>query len=364
MEGYHLVLGKIGSRRMLIRRFVFALGLFGFVILDSVLSSLSVADEVSSEDRIIQLEKNVIESRRAIGSGKVVFSSRFTTFSRNPRMENIVKRRTVYFNGEHIRCDSFAGASESQYVFTPDTLIRNIQPDKNVQVMSPPPVVERPLQTPNPLLLGIGVWYTDSLNGRGFEEVFLNPNRDRFRLERGSREGKRIWRISTRLLGTHPQIAEYILSEREGGLPIYIAIHDADEPDKYMRSVATTLKQHGTIWFPQEVVFQIQKGGKVVTEEVVTVEDAVFDAVPTNAFTLGGLDLPKGRLVTVGSKVQIWDGQRLVDPADLYDHQTQVQSPTPMRRIALVASFALAGAACLILMWRLKRGKTPSSGDI
>jgi hypothetical protein len=264
------------------------------------------------ENDILEMENRFLSSRKSINSARVVFHSRLTKFARDPARENVIRSREVLLDGDKMRYDSLVGEFRRQTIFTKDMAIRNTSPTSHVLVLSPPPTSPRDI--PNPLLYGITAWYSESVNQRGYEELFLNPIRDQFSISEGrDDDGMALSKVSFRL--RDEVFGEYWLAKNKGGFPVYIEVHTGKGEQHYSRSINVKLKLYEpNVWYPSEVVFRIRMGGQLVTEEVLTVEDAEFEqSVPDSAFTLEGLNLPKGRTVLDGPKVRVWSGERLID---------------------------------------------------
>ena len=68
----------------------------------------------------------------------------------------------------------------------------------------------------------------------------------------------------------------------------------------------------GNVWFPARLEFKDERNGKTFHHEVTTVEADFATPVPPSRFTLQGMDLPTGTLVTDFKKTSLWDGTKLV----------------------------------------------------
>jgi hypothetical protein len=283
------------------------------------LGAVTHGSGVPSLDEIMQREKHLIESRKGIRSGRVTVSTCLTKFVTNPSQENVKTRYVTYFQGDNIRSDHEVGKSRSQVVFTPDTHIRVLSNARMVQFFGSKTRPKDSRTVPDPRRLGIVVWVYDTISGHDYDQVFLNPNRDQFKIEAGADAGEPVWKVSFRLSakGLPPKFAfvEYHFSESKGGLPVYVGIRAGEGEKQSLASITVKLKQYGPgrVWFPSEVAFRrVRTGNQVTEEQIVTVEEAAFEEVPEKTFTLAGLGLPKGQLVDMDGMLLKWNGEGLV----------------------------------------------------
>ena len=135
---------------------------FAMVLDPAGLLSPARGAEVPSLDEILRMEKQVIESRRAIRSGRVTLRTVWTKADRMPLMPNRVTRWVSFFDGENSRCDREHGVGlpdgyREQTVSTSDTYIRAGAPDRPVDLFGPE---TRPkgLRLPDPRRLGLVCW--------------------------------------------------------------------------------------------------------------------------------------------------------------------------------------------------------------
>lgn len=306
-------------------------------------------------DAVWQLESRFIKERRSIQSAKITFASQFRTYLRNPSREGVLQRRTVYIEGDSIRCDTSSNVFVKQHVFTPDVEIINSEPTQHVEVYSPPASNTKPLETPDPLLFGIAVWYSDSINTRGLEEFFLNPNRTNLKSEECTYNGEPAVKVTFEVPG--PVFGEYVVSKARGGFPVYCRYYAWEGEQAYARSIDVALKSYGPtgVWYPEEVIFKIETGGKLAVEEVVSIEEAVFNENLENQFSLAGLGLAEGRLVAVGRELKVWDGSRLVDKL----HFTSATTAKGRKRSIFFSMFAFFLLCCVLLvMLKRSRGRS------
>ena len=274
--------------------------------------------EVPSLDEIFEMEKQIIESRRAITSGRVAVREVVPVCDSAPKMVNTSKKYVIYFEDDKIRSDQKFSIGGKRYlqqqVFTKDSQILALSHSPTVQLFGPETRAESSNEVPDPRRLGVICWGFDSISNMEYEQIFLNPKRDQFKVEAGTDEGEPVWKVSFRpTWGKKERRIEYWLSKNQGGLPVYIGVRLSD--GHLVQSLRTKLRKHGAdgVWFPSQVVFRKIREGKVTVEEVVTVEDATFGQdIPDETFTLAGLGLPKGRTVEREEDVLVWDGNRLV----------------------------------------------------
>jgi len=316
------------------------------------------ADEVPSVDEILEMEKRMLETRKAIRSGRVVVRTRLTKFPRDPSQENVTWRHETYLEDGNIRVDSSVGENRSQTIVTPDNMIRGFSDQSSVHVFGPQTRPERPDGVSDPRRLGIVVWYYDSINNHGYEGIFLNPNRDQFKVEAGTDAGEPVWKVSFRMsIETLPRpiFGEYWLSESKGGLPVYIGTRDEGGDEEYSESLNVKLKEYGPggVWFPSEATFRRTRGGEILTEQITTVEEAVFgEDLPDETFMLAGMGLPEGKIIDFDGELATWNGQRAVGQGE----GGIGPAPPPSGRVwwAMI-SIVLAVVAAVLLGLRAKR---------
>jgi hypothetical protein len=316
----------------------------------------------ASEDEIVQVEKRLIESRKAILSGRVSVDSRLVRFAQDPSQVDLVKKFVAYFHDGKARLDMEAGDHREQTVFTRDTLIRSMGNARTIEVFGPETRPKDAQGLPDPRRLGLVVWFYESINQLGYEEALLYPNRDHFAVEAGIEDEKPVTKVSFRGSGSDPlRSGQYWRSESQGGFPVFISLRFGEGEKETVRSVTTKLKQWGKkqIWFPSEVVFRLTIGNKVMAEEVDTVTDATFDEdIPEGTFSLAGLDLPKGRLVDVDGKIMTWAGDRLVARPSQLDRQEDINRPSRQQLSLLAGSLLFALVAVLLMRRYAKRKRT------
>ena len=323
------------------------------------LPAIARADEVPSVEEILQMEKQMIEARKGISSGRVVVRTRLTKFPQNPSQENVTKRYETYLEGDNIRSDFSVGEYRSQMIVTPDTLTRNFSNQKSVDVFGPETRPKTSSGVPDPRRLGIVLWFYDTISGHGYEDIFLNPNRDQFKVEAGTDAGEPIWKVSFRMSGGRPRavLGEYWLCESKGGLPVYIAFHArGGERPSSSSTIKVKLKEYGSgsVWFPSEVIFLRTRGGEVASEEVTTVEEAVFgEDIPDETFQIAGMGLPKGKIIDFDGKLATWDGQRVVRQ----DEPWVNDAPPATGRLWLTAISIVLAVVAALLLWLRGRNK-------
>jgi hypothetical protein len=315
--------------------------------------------EVPSLDEIIQKEKQFIDSRKAIRTGRVVVSNRVTKFDRDPSQENVEKRYSTYFQGNKIRADSEIGNHREQLVFTPDTRIRAFSDMGTVNVFDPNSRSKDSLVLPDPRRLGIVVWFYATMNSEGYEGIFLNPNRSHFRVEAGTDGDEPIWKVSFQVLQKNRlQFVEYWLSDRMGGLPLFVAVRTGKGEMQSFKSIRSKLKDYGSnhVWFPSEVIVRLGVGERTTMEEVITVEDAVFgEDIPGKMFTVAGLGLPEGKLVDIDGKLMTWDGERLVRDSIFRNSKDEKLPQSRAKLLPVLISILLALIAVCLWRQRAKR---------
>jgi hypothetical protein len=329
-----------------------------------------------SVEEIIKREKEIIQSRTGIRSGRVVLT-RTIVSSREPMNQGLVQRYVTYFDGDKMRADvnstSPLETAFTKTVFTKDTFIREGKAFEFVQVYGALTRPKSTIEVPDPRRLGLIAWTFSTISQLGFEVHFVRPDRDQFRVEAGIDGGEPIWKVRYRIpRAGRPAFGEYWLAPKKGGMPIYIEVSGGEGNQSTKQSVKVNLRQYGPngIWFPEQVVFRYFQGASVVDEEVDSVEEAVFgESVPDRLFTVAGLGLPKGRVVSLDGDLMIWSGERLSPKIHGEDDALEeVQKPSwNTSRIWLIAlnSIVLACIAAALLWFRWRRSKKsagPSDG--
>lgn len=332
----------------------------------AALSSEPGGARVPSLDEILQRERQIIESRKALQSGRVVIRNRLTRFDLAPDQTGIEKRYVNYFQGGRFRSDQdVQGRHLYQAVFTPDVCIRAYDGESSVLVLGPRNRPKDARDLPDPRRLGIVVWFFDSINVLGYEHVLLRPNRDQFKIEPAMDGEDPVWKVSFRMRGGNQTTsAEYWLCDSKGGLPVYIRLSAGEGDSQTTRSLKAALKQYGAnrVWYPSEVRFQRTRGNRITTEEIVCVDDAVFgEDVPEKTFTLAGLGLPKGRGIDMDGRLLVWDGERVVQDYEMGGHRTPHLRDLPRSpaRVAFLASSIALAMMAVVLLWYRQLKKNP-----
>lgn len=294
-----------------------------FFVICTVLAAAAAAKagEVSTIEELNRLEKQVIEARRSISSGRVVLEVRSTVMQGVPQLVGPAKRYTLLFEGDRSRADLVwpddADASRS-VVLTPDTFIRAPKARKPVMVFGPKSKPSRTIEIPDPRLLGFVNWSFDPINALGYEDTLLRKDRHDIRIEQDVVEEMPVTKVSYRLAPRRaPTFGEYWLSTKQGNLPIYIAAWvERDGQREGEQSLRCELHNYGkneqAVWYPKQTVFRQTKDGEVVEEQVVTVEEAEFlQDIDDKEFTLAGLGLEQGRVVDYDGRRMYWSGEGL-----------------------------------------------------
>jgi hypothetical protein len=322
----------------------------------------SAPSKAPSVEQLLEIEQGIIEGRRTLQAGRVVVTNRTTVRIQHPQGLGVPKTYETYFDGEMIRADYSVGSYKSQTIATPNTFIRTFSDEEMVGVFGresrPSGTTERP---PDPRRLGIVVWFYDTINEHGYEEVLLNPNREKFRVEVRELDGKAIWKVSFRFSSAdeHAAHGEYWLSPGEGWQPVHIAIHMGEGDTQMARSITSELSEYGPLglWYPKKVVFRLSRGSTITNEEIVEVKDAAFGSdVPEQTFALQGLNLPDGKVIRFdGGELGVWDGQRVVRSGERRERPIS-DVPRLRERVLLLAAavgLALLGAH----LWRRRQGR-------
>jgi len=333
------------------------------ILLDPLgILAIARGEGVPSVDEILQMEKRIIETRKGIHSGRVVVVTRLTKFAQDPSQENVTKRYETYLEGGNIRADYSVGENRRQMIVTPDTVIRGSSNQRSVYVFGPETRAKVPQGVPDLLRLGIVNWFYDTISNHGYEEILLNPNRDQFKVEAGTDAGEPVSKVQFRFSEgrgqRQPDFGEYWLSESKGGMPVYIGVRVGEGEEQRTQSIKVKLKAYGSgrVWFPSQVILRLTKGGNVTTEEVTTVEEAVFEEdIPDETFGIAGMGLPKGKIIDFDGELATWDGQRVVKQGEEGNLQFDGASAIGRRLWFTVISIVLAVVAALLLSMRAKR---------
>lgn len=324
-------------------------------------SGSEVGDVVTSAlptvDQLMEIEQRIIDGRRELRTGRVVVRNKTTVRINDPRGLGVPKVYETYFDGETLRADYSVGTHKSQTISTPDVFIQNFSDEEITCVFGPD---TRPSgstgRPPDPRRLGIVVWFYDTINNHGYEEVFLNPNREDFRVTAGEFGDKPVWKVTFRFSSADELVrhAEYWLCPDQGCQPVYVGIVTGDGSEKIVASVTSELREYASVglWYPKEVVFRISRDGNLTNEEVVIVEDAAFDQdVPKQMFALAGLDLPVGKVIRFDSgELGVWDGSHAVKSEPAIEPDPSA-APRRVRRVLAMAA-ALGLALLGVLLWR------------
>jgi len=354
-------------RRLMILCFAMVLDPAGFLF-------LARGAEVPSVDEILRMEKQLIESRRAIRSGQVVVRIDTPTYDSYPELTQMQKRYVTFFQGDNIRCDQeFTKGGErhrEQIVFTKDTMIQTRPDALSATVFGPQGRPKDSSMISDPRRLGLVCWFYDTMNQFGYETWFLSPNRDRFKIDAHTDAGEPVWRVSYRdATGKSEELVEYLLAKNKGGLPLYLGARYTEGKVETLRSIRVKLQNYKNggdgVWYPSEVVLRDTRGGKLVLEEIVTVEHAQFGQdLPEKTFTLAGLGLPKGTVVaTETGKGMTWNGERLVDGQTEDVSPAVEELPTAGGPRVLWVVFSLLLAAGAALLWYRRRRSRHSGVD-
>jgi hypothetical protein len=296
---------------------IFLACLVGLVITAARGEHRTMADDTPTVDQLLEIEKRVLETRRAITCGQVCVSLRHRIFEADPSVLNHTCKYTLYFDGDRLRCDWRTirpdGDSLLQTVSTKDVFIRALSDEKPVQFFGPLTKREHLDEFPDPLRLGLVVWNFHTLRKHGFERHFLAPDRYDFIITSAESAGETILKVvfhRNNRQGNRVR-TEYWLAPQQGHLPIYIEV----QGDGVTMSIKCALAKYenGGIWYPREVVYRYARGDKTVEEEVVSVESAVFGECPDkDLFTLAGLGLAKGRIIDHDGRLMTWTGERMI----------------------------------------------------
>lgn len=132
----------------------------------------------------------------------------------------------------------------------------------------------------------------------------------------------------------------------------------------YLYSVESQLQQYGprNTWYPKTVRFENRVDNKVVAREDISVREADFGNVDPVTFTIQGLGLPAGTVVSDGKSSRVWDGKELTSrnlPTNRNLPQA-VDEPAPARTwfTILAVAFALVAVAAAIFLYFRGRGSS------
>ncbi len=96
-----------------------------------------------------------------------------------------------------------------------------------------------------------------------------------------------------------------------------LAVHPARKSEPIRNVIASELQQYeGGVWFPSAITFTLRVNEEVVSEEVMTIENADFSRRPEDdLFTLESLEIPPGHEVhdRAAQEILDWDGEKLVN---------------------------------------------------
>lgn len=265
-----------------------------------------------------ELELKAIESRRAIASGEVHVDLKMNVFSQDPSYVSHKNSYTIYFDGDKWRSDHEITTpdtvAQSSVIYTDNLLVRADSSESYTQVFGPTSKPAKNDQIPNVKNLGYVAWPFDSIGDRGIDQHLLRADSDNLEVRRMSEGGVEIVKVKYDIEGRAGKATtEYWLDPAKNYQPVYISVVGGEGENRHENSLTVTLNKYGEVWFPQEVVFRAQKGDAVLVEEVATVRKAQFGKpIDPKIFTLSGLNLPVGKIVSNDGKLMFWTGSELV----------------------------------------------------
>ncbi len=271
-----------------------------------------------SPEAVEKAEKAAVASRKAIRSGHFVVVVSYNAFIQDPDYTKTRWRYELFVNGQNERTDLKLYASSklgtnSRCVSSKDLFIRaTLSDDSLVECYGRMARPAATLETIDPRLLGFVPRNVATMKQSGLEECVLRKDRSLLSAKRIQHEGETFIEVSYKIgKGAQSLFGAYRLAIDKGYQPVYVATWSGEGAHKTFHSAESTLKYHESndLWFPSEVVYRSEIGGKLATEEVAAVEHAEINKkIYEQVFTLIGLGLKPGRLVDRDGQLMWWTG--------------------------------------------------------
>ena len=344
----------------------------------SLSAAARAADAPPSPEELLKIEKQIIESRKAIQTAHVVVEV-YSTISKHPQFVGQREEYTFWLQKDKNRVDLRFKMPDSSDWGTFQRMVRTrdiwifVDPDEKgpVQISRFAAGDGYVAASPDVWRLGLSDWYFSSPREGGYDDYFLRSDRTNLKIEPGAVGGEAIWKVSFQvpIPGGERASMEYWIAPKMGNLPLHLESRVGKGKDRWARSLEIKLSKVANrggdgIWFPKETVFRMTRGDKVTEEEIVTVKEAVFgEPAADEVFSLAGLGLREGRVVLDGVDIMVWTGQGLArQHGDLSPVET-----APGRRgrnwmlLANAVALAVAAAGFLWYFWRRRAAERKTS---
>jgi hypothetical protein len=289
----------------------------------------SSADNVEEAKQVIA---KAWAAREAIEFGR--FDIRVQGYGFRPDREQTSELRAkIWFSGKNMRIekqqfapligrDADGEPSTEKYVFTPDAYYSydNMITDRGARLMADMGSPDQESGSVNWLkmfrLYGMLPTYVSGLN-QDHLDILLGKDLLAGRVRPVSHDGLEAIEIVYELTGGRTDTFTIVPSM---GFSIVrtelLSVHPAKKTEPILSVITSELQQHeGGVWFPSLITFTLRVNEKVLSEEVVTFENADFGHRPdTELFTLASLRMPPGLEVHdhKAQEVLDWDGEKLV----------------------------------------------------
>jgi hypothetical protein len=348
-----------------------------------------VANGETPAPDIDSIEKQVLEYRRSIQRGHIVFKQK--TFKNTIYESHFDRVTTIWFDGKKLRNDDLLRYTDEPKDTPLHREVKCRNCEKNgywvdyIDKKSPQGelAVSMTDMTANPLPEVFNLIHPRCLGMA--PESFPNLTASRAHLEsyvaRSDRRNTSIQRVSwkdrecVQISYQLPTDADYADNAH---VRIWISLHqgpsvvcieaEADVHGKhYADTVESDLRQFmpSGLWYPQAVVYERLIDGKSVEKEVTEVQLlALNEPVPLEIFTLAGMELPVDKPVSVVDKKEgrllYWNGEKLVPKSSRRPSALRPPSLFARQHWLLVANAVLFALLAILLFWRWWRRRKPA----
>lgn len=270
------------------------------------------------------MEKQCLEERRKIETGRLVIEVRLTKCRRQPIYERITRTYNIVFDRINqryridCRWDSPGGTTMYYEILTPDKHLDSTSPESPVVIN---PANGRNLTDvcmPDPMNLGLVPNNFTSLSNKGYdlESILLRPDRTDISVKKDEINDAVAWRSDYTLETELPQrCTSWIVPEMGCSLVKYISTWSKAEGREYTTALDVTphFCMSGSVWFPRKVKFRRLLNGELLKEEIVTVKSAEFNKrVPSKEFDYAALGMPDNTPVLANGRAMTTENRSLI----------------------------------------------------
>jgi hypothetical protein len=336
----------------------------------SMLCLLFAADKPAPLPNVYDVERQVLQYRRSIQRGHMVFKQKtFVGGNDKPAHERV---STFWFEGDKFRSDVVihnpVGADPVREVSCRNCereghvvwyieekgkegiIGLRLQKEQEARKQGVQPVID-------PRLLGMTAASVPNFTKYHLESYVGKHDRQEPTVQRDRWKGKDCWQIDYRdMRGTSYR---YYVDPERGPSVIYLKVSWDYQGHHYMDSVEATLQQFGPskIWFPQSCVYQQEMDGKLLEKEVVDVEViSLKEPLDSDTFTLVGMKIPPDTFISGLSDPRgnlFWNGKEIVPESEL-PRNKYTSNPTTQRWM-LIGNAIFFAVLAVYLLWRYWR---------